>query len=213
MKLAQIEAVTRGVTTALREHLTAELAKRDAEIASLRAALDARPEPKDGDPGKDGEDGADGRGIAAAELKGGDLHLRLTDGTEINVGRVVGEDGKDADAVEIAHKVLALIPTPKDGKDGIASRDELHAEVEARVAAAVDAEVQRRVAEAVEALPVLTYRGIYRQGETYPAGSVVTWGGSAWHANEATDQKPDDGAKSGAWQLMVKKGARGRDAS
>lgn len=46
--------------------------------------------------GRDGVNGADGRGIEAADLDtDGHLILKFTDGEEIDVGRVVGRDGKD----------------------------------------------------------------------------------------------------------------------
>jgi hypothetical protein len=46
--------------------------------------------------GRDGVNGTDGRGIEAADLDtDGHLILKFTDGEEIDVGRVVGRDGKD----------------------------------------------------------------------------------------------------------------------
>lgn len=46
--------------------------------------------------GRDGSSGVDGRGIEAADLDtDGHLILKFTDGEEIDVGRVVGRDGKD----------------------------------------------------------------------------------------------------------------------
>lgn len=56
----------------------------------------------------------------------------------------------------------------------------------------------------------LRYCGVFKKGATYTAGDVVTWNGSAWHANEAIGlQIPGDG--SGAWTLIVKHGRDGRD--
>ena len=50
----------------------------------------------DGASGSNGSNGADGRGIQSADLDGaGHLVLTLSDGEEIDVGRVVGKDGKD----------------------------------------------------------------------------------------------------------------------
>lgn len=46
--------------------------------------------------GRDASDGVDGRGIEAVDLDtDGHLILKFTDGEEIDVGRVVGRDGKD----------------------------------------------------------------------------------------------------------------------
>jgi hypothetical protein len=54
---------------------------------------------------------------------------------------------------------------------------------------------------------VLLYREVWREGE-YEPGDVVTWGGSAWHYQIKTADKP---GTSTAWRLMVKEGARGKD--
>lgn len=52
-----------------------------------------------GEPGKDGQDGRDGKdgvGISSTEVNAdGELVLYFTNGTSINLGRVVGSDGKD----------------------------------------------------------------------------------------------------------------------
>ncbi|HAW8015670.1 TPA: phage portal protein [Escherichia coli] len=57
-------------------------------------------------------------------------------------------------------------------------------------------------------LPVMLYRGVFRAGETYHPGDTVTWGGSLWHCNSMTEDKPGE-AHSSAWTLAAK---RGRDA-
>ena len=49
-----------------------------------------------GDTGKDGKDGKDGIGIAKAEINAdGELVITYTDGKVVNLGKVVGADGKD----------------------------------------------------------------------------------------------------------------------
>ena len=55
----------------------------------------------------------------------------------------------------------------------------------------------------------LTYQGVFQDGKSYDPGDVVTWGGSAWHANEPTVSKPGESAK--AWTLVVKRGRDGKD--
>lgn len=57
--------------------------------------------------------------------------------------------------------------------------------------------------------PGLQYCGVYVDGRTYERGDLVTYGGSAWHCNEATTARPGDGAKG--WTLMVKRGRDGKD--
>lgn len=50
----------------------------------------------DGADGTDGKDGADGKGIESAKVNDkGELVIRYTDGTEVNLGVVKGADGKD----------------------------------------------------------------------------------------------------------------------
>jgi len=58
--------------------------------------------------------------------------------------------------------------------------------------------------------PVAIYRGVFKAGETYQYGDLVTWGGSLWHAEKETGEKPD-GPESG-FRLAVKKGRDGKDA-
>ncbi|EHS4321377.1 phage portal protein, partial [Escherichia coli] len=49
---------------------------------------------------------------------------------------------------------------------------------------------------------------VFRAGETYHPGDTVTWGGSLWHCNSMTGDKPGEAHSSG-WTLAAK---RGRDA-
>lgn len=54
-------------------------------------------------------------------------------------------------------------------------------------------------------LPIPVYKQVYKAGETYTRGSVVTYGGSAWHAEkDAPVGAPGD--HNSDWRLMVKKG-------
>lgn len=54
------------------------------------------------------------------------------------------------------------------------------------------------------------HRGVFREGTTYERGDNVTQGGSTWHANETTTEKPGEGSK--AWTLVTKRGRDGKDA-
>lgn len=58
-------------------------------------------------------------------------------------------------------------------------------------------------------VPVQIYRGVYQEDGSYVRGDTVTWGGSLYHCNEHTKDKPGGGSK--AWTLAVKRGADGRD--
>jgi hypothetical protein len=55
----------------------------------------------------------------------------------------------------------------------------------------------------------LNYRGVWRDGEEFLKGSVVTHGGGCWHANQRTTARP--GTDPEMWTLMVKRGRDGRD--
>jgi hypothetical protein len=57
-------------------------------------------------------------------------------------------------------------------------------------------------------LPVMIYREVWKEGE-FQRGDVVTWGGSAWHCQQKTTDKP---GTSSAWRMMVKEGRPGKDA-
>ena len=60
----------------------------------------------------------------------------------------------------------------------------------------------------LEAKPELRYAGTWSDGKSYPVGSVVTDGGSMWHANTRTAERP---GTSESWTLCVKRGRDGRD--
>lgn len=57
-------------------------------------------------------------------------------------------------------------------------------------------------------VPSMIYRGIFKAAEEYQPGDTVTWGGSLWHCNEKTRDKPGESSSKG-WTLAAK---RGRDA-
>jgi integrin beta 3 len=52
--------------------------------------------------------------------------------------------------------------------------------------------------------PVPIYRDIYRAEKSYQRGDMVTFGGSTYHCNTDTDEKPGYGSKD--WTLAVKEG-------
>jgi hypothetical protein len=121
---------------------------------------------------------------------------------------------------------IASAPPPRDGRDGLpgiqgekgkAGRDGIDGKdglgFEDLV---VDYDGERRFAlqflrgaevkEFAFTLPLVLDRGVWREGH-YEKGDAVTWGGSTWIAQRATDAKPDSG--NGDFRLAVKKG---RDA-
>lgn len=54
------------------------------------------------------------------------------------------------------------------------------------------------------------YRGVWRDSEEYPKGSVVSHQGGCWHANKLTSARP--GTDPDGWTLMVRRGRDGKDA-
>jgi hypothetical protein len=58
--------------------------------------------------------------------------------------------------------------------------------------------------------PVMVYRGVFKAGSVYQPGDTVTWGGSLWHCDDATSDKPGE-INSKGWTLAAKRGRDGRD--
>ena len=84
--------------------------------------------------------------------------------------------------------------------------------VERRAAERIET-VERRL-EAVEvaqkAIPHVSYKGIWTEGQNYPRGSLATHGGSLWYTDAPTNAKPGEAGEP--WRLVAKKGRDGRDA-
>lgn len=180
--------------------------------AMVSQAVAALPVAKDGAPGADGKDGADGRegpagtagrdGLDAVEfLRSAEDHLivTLSNGTTRDLGAFVGKDGaagRDGD------KGI----DGKDGTDGVGFDDLELVETEAGVfLRCVRGDVVKEWR-----LPIVTDRGVFKDGHTYRKGDGVTWGGSFWIAQDETTDKPDSGK---GWRLAVKKGRDGKDGT
>lgn len=58
-------------------------------------------------------------------------------------------------------------------------------------------------------IPAMVYRGIWTDGE-FAHGDTVTFGGSLWHCDEPTRDKPGAPGSKG-WTLAAKKGRDGKD--
>ncbi len=59
-------------------------------------------------------------------------------------------------------------------------------------------------------VPVMIYKGVFKSGQAYLPGDTVTWGGSLWHCDEQTQDKPGETGSKG-WTLATKRGRDGRD--
>ena len=59
-------------------------------------------------------------------------------------------------------------------------------------------------------IPTMVYRGVFKSGDAHLPGDTVTWGGSLWHCDEQTQDKPGEAGSKG-WTLAAKRGRDGRD--
>jgi hypothetical protein len=145
-----------------------------------------------GDKGRDGADGADGRGVKDLLIdREGQLVATMDDGEMKTLGPVMGKDGKDGEP----------------GRDGFSLDDFDCQPVDERTIKLMF--TRGETVHSYElAFPVPVYRHVFKEGETYARGDVVTWGGSSWHCEKETTEKPGAG---GDWVLMVKKGRDGKD--
>jgi hypothetical protein len=193
---AEMTAIVKGYV----DRATAPLEKRIAE-------LEARPLPErgeKGEPGERGERGETGIGVKDALIdRSGVLVLTLSDGTRRDLGVVIGKDGSDGQNGADG----APGEPGKDGRDGFDLESFDCVPIDERTIA-----LKFQQGDTVHSFelefPIPVYRGIFKQGETYKRGEIVTWGGSAWHCNEETGEKPD----SGPWSKMVNRGRDGKDA-
>ena len=162
--------------------------------ANIERAVAAIPVPVDG------KSGADGVGLSGAMIdRDGELVLTLTDGTLAKLGPVVGRDGRDGRDGERGEK----------GADGFSLND-FDVEMQQDGRTVVFRFVRGDVADTYElCFPTMIYQGVFADGKSYVTGDTVTWGGSLWHCDMDTGEKPGEGAK--AWTLCCKKGRDARN--
>jgi len=196
-----------------------------------------------GEPGKDGQngrDGTDGTSVALDDVRrmltdlvaeavgkfpvprncmggfidrAGHLFLTFSDGSNSDLGEVVGKDGASVDMANVRAQIeafLATVEKPKDGrdgKDGVGFDDlkfEFDGERELKLVFAK--EDQTKVVNLH--FPVPVYRGVWKPGQ-YQKADQVTTGGSMWIALRDTDAQPD--TPDCGWQLCAKRGRDGKE--
>jgi hypothetical protein len=169
-------------------------------MEALQKAIEALPVPKDGQDGKDG--------VSAEEVEKM-VEARLTDRIESLHAR--WELDFERRAHDAFQRAIDRMPAPKDGKDG---RDafqvedfELSLGEDRRTVSVAFKRGEESVTKTLT-LPTVIYRNVYKDGESYEPGDLVTWGGSLWHCNEPTTDKPE---LTKAWTLAAKRGRDGRD--
>jgi hypothetical protein len=196
-KSAYVLAVDQGYAFSLPEWLES-LCGKDGERGA-----DGR-EGKDGRDGREGKDGAPGRDALEIEiLPGIDETKSYPRGTfaEHRGGtiRAIRNTDSITDGLEKAGWVVSM--------NGIDHETEETLD-EGRTIRRTTHYTNGRVLAREIKTSVLLYREVWREGE-FERGDVVTWGGSAWHCQTQTTDKP---GSSPAWRMMVKEGARGKDA-
>lgn len=149
---------------------------------------------KDGRDGKDGDKGADGVGLAGALIdRDGSLVVTLTNGEVKSLGSVVGKDGANGE----------------DGRDGF-SLDHFSAERDEDGTITLKFADQHVSKTFKFNIPVVQYRGYWREGRKCAEGHAITHNGSLWIAKRDTCAEPS-AKSSDDWHLAVLKGRDGRD--
>lgn len=158
----------------------------------------------------------DAVGMAGALIdRGGNLVVTLTDGSTRELGAVVGRDGKpgpkgppgEAIKGDPGEKGDVGDPGPS-GRDGFGF-DDLEVLQENARKIVVRFARGSEVKEFPLVFPTMIYRGVYKDGDAYEIGDVVTWAGSLWHCDADTADRPGEGQKS--WTLAAKRGRDGKD--
>lgn len=181
---------------------------RDADPAvieaTVKAAVDALPVPKDGrdaDPVTEQQlaaavakhltenppqAGADGVGLAGAMIdRAGELVITTTKGEAIRLGKVVGEDGRDG-----------------------LSFDTASGDYDAERGFVITLGAGDRRKEFV--LPYMVHRGFWREGLGVKAGESITHDGALWIAKRSNASKPCL-ENDQDWALGARKGRDGKD--
>lgn len=138
----------------------------------------------DGAPGRDGRDGVQGpqgeRGLPGPQ---GEAGLVGPQGERGEKGDP-GNDGLSPEDFDVT--------TPDKGRTLIFS---------------LEGQDIVRTNEVVTAAVI--HQGVFEEGRTYLPGDIVTVGGSWWHCNAETSERPGEGKTS--WTLTVKRGRDGKD--
>jgi hypothetical protein len=200
--MLDVDALSTMIADIVSEEVSKAVTPLHAKIAELEAREPLQGPPgekgmdgKDGEPGADGKDGSDGEagkdGAGIADLlrdNEGNLVASFTDGRLKNLGPIQGADGKD-------------------GRDGFGLDDFDCVPVDERTIKMEFVRGETKHSYELQ-FPVVVYRGVFKEGEPYERGDMVTWGGSLWHCDKATTAKP--GTED--WTLAAKKGRDGKDA-
>lgn len=229
MKHADIKAMMAEIAPVIREYTASALAPIIDRLDELDKKLAALPTPKDGksvtldDVRPLIEEGIaaavaalpapkDGCGIKNLLIdRAGNLVAAMDDGRIADLGPVVGKDADVAALEKLISDKIDALPKPKDGNDGFSLKDFDATLMDDGRTVLLSFEQGDQSYKVELGFPVMIYRGVFRDGETYAKGDTVTWGGSLWHCDaEETTDKPDGSEKH--WTLATKRGRDGKDA-
>ena len=184
------KALAEGLAEAGKLHVTQTLAPLQDRLEALEARS---PEPA--------------VGLAGAVIdRAGSLVLTLSNGSQQDVGQVVGRSVEPAAVAKMVRDEVAKVPAPRDGfgfEDLSAQLADDERTLLLRFARG-DA-----VKEFALTMPIVLDRGVFREGTAYACGDACTFGGSLWIAQADTSAKPD--APTSGWRLAVKRGRDGKD--
>lgn len=215
----------------VRRDLDGQIAEVEKRLAdSLAKQIDSLPKPQDGKDGdsvsidqvkelaeawladnvkvKDGEDGTNGKdGLDALQI---DILPMIDETKTYAKGTYAQHDGGVMKASRNTDPIQNVEPH-RAGWDvivrGVSSVevhpiDENNFAIKTKLTGGADQVVKM-------SMPTMVYKEVWKEGETYQKGHVVTWGGSMWIAKNAdVTSKP---ATSSDWQLCVKRGTDGKD--
>lgn len=174
---------------------------------TVQKAMAAVPVAKDGAPGRDGVDGAPG----AAGAPGRDAaHIEILPHIDAAKSYPRGTYAKHAGGLWRSYETTTELKGWECIVEGIAQLSiEQHPENPRKFLVNLSTSGGRQEVKEFS-MPVVLYRGIFKEGDAYEAGDSVTWGGSTWIALQDTGSKPD--SVDGTWRLAVKRGSPGKDA-
>jgi hypothetical protein len=168
-----------------------------AEITKQMALIKMPVDGLNGTNGKDGQPGRDG------------LHLEILPGIEESKSYRRGTYAKHLGGLWRSYESTNGLKGWECIVEGIA---ELSVEQEGeRIFKAKATLSSGQVTEKQMYIPAQIYKGVWVAGG-YDVGDSVTWGGSQWHCNEATYDKPGEAGSKG-WKLCVKRGRDGKDGT
>jgi hypothetical protein len=219
-----VKAIIEGISPVIKQLVTEEVAR---QVAAIEIPKGEKGDPGErGEQGEKGDPGADGKSISVDDITSVVTEAVAKSVAEIEIPQPV--DGRDALALEILPMIHEERGYPRntyakhrgglwravENTDGMHGWDCVvngihNAEIVQdgrkgviRVEFSNGHSEQKQVKFAGQ-----FYQGVFKEGEAYEAGDVVTWGGSMWHCEkDSPDGKPGN---SDDWKLCVKKG---RDA-